>query len=151
MTSCTEQSLLSFPFFSAEEQAEKILKDNPFLGKKIALSANIPEEDVQGLLVELMFYLQLNAAVEERLTPSILVDCAWHEFILFTRYYSAFCRQHFGRYIHHHPGGTEVENRSCFRKTHYWYRRLLSREPEVRFWGHVLIEVADASDCGPCG
>ena len=35
--------------------------------------------------------------------PSKAVDEAWHEFILMTRDYHAFCRKAFGRYLHHTP------------------------------------------------
>jgi len=35
--------------------------------------------------------------------PSLVVDEAWHEFILFTRSYRAFCRKALGRFLHHTP------------------------------------------------
>jgi len=35
--------------------------------------------------------------------PSQVVDDAWHAFILFTRGYQRFCRQAFGRFLHHTP------------------------------------------------
>lgn len=35
--------------------------------------------------------------------PSKAVDEAWHDFILMTRDYQAFCRQAFGKYLHHTP------------------------------------------------
>lgn len=35
--------------------------------------------------------------------PSQVVDVAWHEFILFTRDYAAFCDKAFGRFLHHTP------------------------------------------------
>ncbi|APV48506.1 hypothetical protein BWI17_01670 [Betaproteobacteria bacterium GR16-43] len=35
--------------------------------------------------------------------PSRAVDDAWHEFILVTRDYQAFCRDAFGAYLHHTP------------------------------------------------
>lgn len=35
--------------------------------------------------------------------PSQVVDVAWHEFILFTRNYDAFCRKSLGRFLHHTP------------------------------------------------
>lgn len=35
--------------------------------------------------------------------PSQVVDDAWHEFILFTRDYNAFCQHAFGRFLHHTP------------------------------------------------
>lgn len=35
--------------------------------------------------------------------PSQVVDDLWHEFILHTRAYHAFCAQAFGRFLHHSP------------------------------------------------
>jgi hypothetical protein len=35
--------------------------------------------------------------------PSRVADDAWHEFILMTRLYHAFCNEAFGRYLHHSP------------------------------------------------
>lgn len=35
--------------------------------------------------------------------PSQVVDELWHEFILYTRNYDAFCQKAFGRYMHHTP------------------------------------------------
>ena len=35
--------------------------------------------------------------------PSRAVDIAWHEMILFTREYHAFCDRAFGHYLHHSP------------------------------------------------
>jgi hypothetical protein len=35
--------------------------------------------------------------------PSQVVDDAWHEFILFTRSYKAFCNKALGRFLHHTP------------------------------------------------
>src|SRR6185369_8178782 len=36
--------------------------------------------------------------------PSKAVDAAWHEFIVLTKEYAAFCEKAFGRYLHHTPG-----------------------------------------------
>lgn len=38
--------------------------------------------------------------------PSKVVDVAWHEFILRTREYTAFCQRAFGAYLHHAPDST---------------------------------------------
>lgn len=38
--------------------------------------------------------------------PSHAVDVAWHEFILMTRHYHAFCNEALGRYLHHAPDST---------------------------------------------
>jgi hypothetical protein len=38
--------------------------------------------------------------------PSQVADDLWHEFILFTRHYEAFCQGAFGRFLHHAPAVT---------------------------------------------
>ena len=35
--------------------------------------------------------------------PSQIADDLWHEFILYTKNYEAFCRRAFGRFLHHSP------------------------------------------------
>ncbi|OBK74936.1 hypothetical protein [Mycobacterium sp. 1274761.0] len=42
--------------------------------------------------------------------PSHAVDEAWHGFILCTARYSAFCKQAYGRFLHHHPEGGAPDN-----------------------------------------
>jgi hypothetical protein len=46
--------------------------------------------------------------------PSQVVDDLWHEFILYTRNYQAFCKQAFGDFMHHTPavamGGEKRSN-----------------------------------------
>ncbi|WP_018413257.1 glycine-rich domain-containing protein [Methyloversatilis thermotolerans] len=46
--------------------------------------------------------------------PSQVADDLWHEFILCTRSYDAFCRKAFGRFLHHTPavvlGDDKVKN-----------------------------------------
>jgi hypothetical protein len=45
----------------------------------------------------------LDASGESLGMPSRVVDIAWHEMILMTRVYHAFCDRAFGRYLHHSP------------------------------------------------
>lgn len=44
--------------------------------------------------------------------PSQVVDDLWHEFILFTRDYDAFCQQAFGQFFHHTPSVALSENQN---------------------------------------
>ncbi len=41
--------------------------------------------------------------------PLVVLDEMWHNFVLFTREYTAFCERYFGYYIHHAPV-TEAED-----------------------------------------
>ena len=55
--------------------------------------------------------------------PSQAVDDLWHEFILYTRHYDAFCKQAFGRFLHHTPAvalGAHAQNNSGLRRI-WWH------------------------------
>jgi len=54
--------------------------------------------------------------------PSQVTDDLWHEFILYTRHYEAFCRRAFGRFMHHTPAvvlGSDQQNNLGLRRT-WW-------------------------------
>ncbi|MBN8482511.1 MAG: hypothetical protein J0L88_13085 [Xanthomonadales bacterium] len=55
--------------------------------------------------------------------PSQVVDALWHAFILHTRAYDAFCRQAFGRFLHHTPAsvlGADRRNNEGLRRV-WWH------------------------------
>ena len=55
--------------------------------------------------------------------PSQATDELWHEFILYTRHYQSFCRQAFGRFMHHTPAvvlGPERRDNAGLRRT-WWH------------------------------
>jgi len=49
------------------------------------------------------FLAYLNGNFKPVAMPSQAVDDLWHEFILYTRHYGDFCKQAFGRFLHHTP------------------------------------------------
>lgn len=55
--------------------------------------------------------------------PSQLADDLWHEMILYTKFYDSFCRQAFGRFLHHTPAvvlGKDRQDNTGLRRT-WWY------------------------------
>ncbi|RLJ67859.1 glycine-rich domain-containing protein [Sulfurisoma sediminicola] len=65
--------------------------------------------------------------------PSQVADDLWHEFILYTRGYDAFCRQAFGRFLHHTPAvvlGEEQQNNAGLRRCWYWCCREENIDPK---------------------
>jgi hypothetical protein len=55
--------------------------------------------------------------------PSQVADDLWHELILYTRHYEAFCDQAFGRFMHHTPAvvlGADRQNNTGLRRI-WWY------------------------------
>lgn len=134
--------------FDPITESDRLLREMPVLSDKIQASTGIEATAVAALLTEVLRFMDLASAGDRRLTPSIIVDLAWHEFILCTRLYTDFCQRQWGRYLHHHPGGEETENREGFRRTHYYYEKTFGIQPPTRFWGDPLVKIADASDCG---
>ena len=128
--------------------AGELLDSVPGLGAKIARACELESGDLKEILTEVLRFMHLVLLSSERLTPSHKVDLAWHEFILFTRAYADFCATHFDRFIHHHPGENESENKIGFKKLHYFYEKYFGFKPDSKYWGRVLAEIADASDCG---
>ncbi|MCE7992051.1 MAG: hypothetical protein HEP71_08725 [Roseivirga sp.] len=128
--------------------ADELLMEIPVLETKIEKGAAVKMAEVQPLLVEVLRFLFLIGTTNQKLTPSLVVDLAWHEFILCTRRYQSFCDEHFERFIHHHPGGKEDSNQKQFQLTHKLYREHIGVAPE-QFWGKNPM--ADTqSDCGLC-
>lgn len=60
-------------------------------------------EHAEAVREEFFRFMALLSVTGEILSPSRVVDDFWHEFILFTRDYTRYCQQHFGKYIHHQP------------------------------------------------
>lgn len=55
--------------------------------------------------------------------PSQVTDDLWHEFILYTRHYDAFCRRAFGGFLHHTPAvvlSRDRQDNSGLRRV-WWY------------------------------
>ncbi len=72
---------------------------------RIAEKLSCDEAKAQAVFGQMKQYLVAAALAPAGTSkaPSKDVDVAWHEFILFTRDYAAFCRVHFGFFIHHVP------------------------------------------------
>lgn len=65
------------------------------------LTTNQQKEVIKGL--HDYFQVCLILGKKPIAMPSKIVDLAWHEFILFTKAYQSFCKQAFGRFLHHTP------------------------------------------------
>ena len=66
---------------------------------------HLTEDQLDLVFRALRDYFHLCRKGKRRLLamPSQVVDVAWHEFILFTRNYQAFCARSLGRFLHHTP------------------------------------------------
>ncbi len=130
-----------------EQKLNDIQSQIPLLQKKldpICKEYNITPEE---LLLEMVKFLSLIYVTNEKLSPSFAVDLAWHEFILFTKYYDEFCSTHFNRFIHHTP--SENKDHTIYQKTIAQYIKHYG-EPNEKIWGDYAKKEWNASNCGAC-
>jgi hypothetical protein len=63
-------------------------------------------------------------------------DELWHHFVLHTELYQAFCEQHAGRFLHHHPGSTQRGSvwRAGYLRFLVDYRAVFGEAPPDDIW-----------------
>ena len=132
-----------------EEWVELLIKENPFLINKIEAISLLKEVSPKELLTEVVKFLSLVSVFNVTLTPSLLVDLGWHEFILFTKAYEKFCLDKFDRFIHHTPDDNKVRSHSNYFKTINHYINHFG-EPPASIWGDVSKTEWEESQCGSC-
>src|SRR5690349_14913902 len=71
-------------------------------------SFDISEDEALDIFVEMLRFLWFSNISDgkEFVTidhPLIILDEMWHQFILTTKDYNKFCKEYFGKYIHHSP------------------------------------------------
>ena len=93
----------------AEKQSmpmDALHHEAPYLIEKM-LKERVVEspEQADALFTEVKRYLILNQVDRSKSWKmfSLHVDEAWHQFVLFTVEYMAFCGEYFGHYVHHAP------------------------------------------------
>lgn len=136
--------------------ARALLVRKPVLATKIARACGIGAEAVEPALIEVLRFVNLAAYARERLghglTPSVVVDEAWHELILCTREYRELCTTYFGGFVDHDPNeGDDARDQTRFRATLRLYA-LHFGNPDSRWWGpaaDALPALAEAA-CGAC-
>jgi len=79
---------------------------NPFVVERFAGKHRVAIEDAEEIFREMLKLVWLMGTSPSKIKvyrPMTVIDEMWHEFILFSREYTGFCRARFGRYVHHKP------------------------------------------------
>ena len=77
-----------------------------------------------------MLYL---AALGHTISPSEHIDPAWHEMLMFTRFYQSFA-DYIGGYIHHDPTPGVPDGGRTYEATKMLYKEVLGEEPDPQYW-----------------
>lgn len=103
-------AILIYYFYWSKKKAQlayiESYRFHSVIGKKVKDKyPHLNSEQIDLVLSGLKDYFYICNKAKGRMVsmPSQVVDVAWHEFILFTRSYEAFCKKALGRFLHHSP------------------------------------------------
>src|SRR5258706_7149692 len=116
--------------------ARRVIREQPFpsfLRSKLRAAYPLLDDrqvaDVERGLRQ-FFIASANAGGRFVAMPSKVVDTLWHEYILYTRGYEAFCQRAFGGMLHHTPaealppgqapGSQQAQKVAGLRRAWYW-------------------------------
>lgn len=114
--------------------------------KRFCTDYEVPEGDALERFHETKKFLFLCANNKDvSYAPSSKIDSMWHEFILHTRDYFAFCDT-LGTYVHHQP--SEHRQHESYEATRRDLKRLFKSINE-NYWGDKAAD-CDSSSCDCC-
>jgi len=135
--STTESSNIprsEFPTPEAVDAFDALDHDAPYLIEKLMKDRVVDSsEEGNALYLEVKRYLVLNQIDRTKIWKmySHRVDEAWHEFVLFTAEYVAFCKQFFGHYVHHSPSNAPDSGGAAVRGPEATFAEFAARYREV--------------------
>lgn len=86
-----------------------------------------------GTLREAKRMLYLHAVSDQSVSPSVLVDMAWHEMLMFTRFYQEFCA-FIGAFVHHDPTPGQPDGGRVYEQTKANYEKFFDEKPDTQYW-----------------
>lgn len=101
---------------------------------RIAKEHGYSKHDAAHLLREAKRMLYLSIVAGAPVSPSLKVDDAWHEMLMFTRFYREFA-DFIGGFIHHDPTPGQPDGGRMYAKTKEMYEKYLGTPPDPRYWG----------------
>lgn len=70
---------------------------------------------------------------KEGVSPSKKIDMAWHEMLMFTKFYQEFC-EFAGGFVHHNPAPGPPDGGRLYAKTKENYEKFLHEKPDPELW-----------------
>ncbi len=129
------------------EKVNEIVSRIPLIIEKTSKISKDHKINTEELILELVRFLDLIHCTNQHLSPSLVVDLAWHEFILFTKFYNEFCIKHYDRFIHHTP--SKKGSQQLFEKTIKLYIQKY-KYPNPKIWGDLAKKEWELTNCGSC-
>ena len=87
---------------SLTANAQALKYRNRAVADRLVREYGLSEEEAEVLFQDTIKFLALTGN-GMKISPPARIDLGWHNFILHTRDYAAFCQECFGYFIHHEP------------------------------------------------
>ncbi len=100
---------------------------------RIAKEHEYSEGYAAGALREAKRMLYLVTLSGEAVSPSELIDAAWHEMLMFTRFYQEFS-EFIGKFVHHDPTPGVPDGGKTYERTKENYRKYFNEIPDPLYW-----------------
>jgi hypothetical protein len=113
-------------------EPEQVVDAHEAVVERIAREHRVLRRTARRWFVELVRFLDACDEAALPLAPSKKVDRAWHEFVLHTRDYAAFCEERYGRFLHHDP--YERPDKGAYERTWVALRQRGDGRPDRRIW-----------------
>ena len=104
------------------------------LTPRLAKEHDYSLEDAANLLREAKRMLCLSIISNDSVSPSLKVDDAWHEMLMFTRFYQKFS-DFIGGFLHLDPTQGAPDGGKMYAKTKENYEKHFGTKPDPRYWG----------------
>lgn len=85
--------------------------DNQLFLNKLRGDLELSEDGARLLFQDVKRFLALCSSAPFSLAPPRRIDEAWHQFILLTKDYAAFCAEYCGDFVHHQPADPFAEGK----------------------------------------
>jgi uncharacterized membrane protein YgcG len=128
-------------------EREALSYSNESVVARIQAEAGVDRDTARAWFNEMLVFLDLAAGSKKLISPPEPVDVAWHAFILHTRDYEAYCRERFGRVIHHEPTG--APDPAAYRRA--YQRRAEYGAMDAAIWAAPVGVAASDSDASNTG
>lgn len=146
--------------------------ENPELIERFKHKLALSHKEAEQLFHDMKQFLYLCGTRPGTWSPTEAIDAAWHEFVLYTKDYGEFCRNMFGKFVHHVPNSYLSEENRLIGNTWRTYKVALHqfgslsqnwdvpealRPADKRKFDNVIVLESDACDscgcnsCNSCG
>jgi len=100
---------------------------------RIAKEHNYSIKTAKKLVREAKRMLYLSVSTNSTISPSHHVDMAWHEMLMFTRFYQEFSN-FIGKFIHHDPTPGPPDGGRVYAATKENYEKTFGKPPDYEIW-----------------